>query len=475
MAPKIKFSLPDNLPNLPRGWYWKALGELVDQERGICYGIVQPGKHDENGIPMVNSGNILAGTTDIEFKVAANIHKKFKRSTLQGGEILLTLVGANFGKAAIAPDEFKGFNCARPVGVVPVVFDPEYVVTALQSSLVRHYLDCWANTTAQPTFNLSDVANLPIAWPPEAERVVIKSQIGSLDRKIQLSQKTNQTLEKMAQALFQSWFVDFDPVIDKAIAAGNAIPEALQERAQRRQQQIAKPDHKSLADNILQLFPSEFEETGELGWVPKGWTVKPVGKVIENVGGGTPKTKEPSFWDGGIHSFCTPKDMSGLSSKVLLETERHLTDAGVAKISSGILPIGMVLMSSRAPIGYLAITKTPVSVNQGIIALKPNEKYCSEYLICWAEANMDEVTSRANGSTFLEISKKNFRDIPFLESDTELLKLFTKQASAFFKRITGLQQQVNQLEKLRDTLLPKLISGELRIPEAQEQLEEALA
>jgi type I restriction enzyme S subunit len=221
-----------------------------------------------------------------------------------------------------------------------------------------------------------------------------------------------------------------------------------------------------LPDDVRQLFPSEFEKTEALGWVPKGWEGEEVGSVIVNVGGGTPKTKETAYWAGGTHAFCTPKDMSGLSSKVLLDTERHLTDAGVTKISSGVLPIGTVLMSSRAPIGYLAITEIPVSVNQGIIALKANEKYGSEYLLCWAEANMEEVVSRANGSTFLEISKKNFREIPFLKPDEIVLSLFSDMARGYFKRVTCLQQQINQLTKLRDTLLPKLISGELRLPES---------
>jgi len=157
--------------------------------------------------------------------------------------------------------------------------------------------------------------------------------------------------------------------------------------------------------------------------------------------------------------------MSGLNSKIILRTERHLTEAGVAKISSGILPIGTVLMSSRAPIGYLAISKTPVSVNQGVIALKPNKRYGSEYLLCWAEASMEEVVSRANGSTFLEISKKNFRDIPFLEASEAVISEFSVIAEGYFKKITGLQQQVDQLEEMRDTLLPKLISGEVRLPE----------
>ena len=156
MSADHKYRLPPNLPELAEGWQWKALGELMEEERGICYGIVQPGKHDENGVPMVNSGDILDSepSLNIEFKVSQSLHNRFKRSTLKGGEILLTLVGANFGRVAISPEIYAGYNCSRAVGVIPVVTDAEYIMYALQTPLVRYYMDNWANTTAQPTFNL---------------------------------------------------------------------------------------------------------------------------------------------------------------------------------------------------------------------------------------------------------------------------------------------------------------------------------
>jgi type I restriction enzyme S subunit len=159
---------------------------------------------------------------------------------------------------------------------------------------------------------------------------------------------------------------------------------------------------------------------------------------------------------------------------VLLKTERHLTDFGVSKVSSGILDVGTVLMSSRAPIGYLAVTKTPTTVNQGIIAMKPNEKYSSEFILCWTEVNQEEVVARANGSTFLEISKKNFREIPFVEPTDDCAKKFGILAKEYFDRIEILSKENKQLESLRDTLLPKLISGELRIPDTEAQVEEAI-
>ena len=370
-------------------------------------------------------------------------------------------------------------------------FDQIFLYYLLKDKKFSDYIVSTAQGSAnQASITLKDIYGYSFDYPPDTERRKISEILDSLDNKIQLNRETNKTLEAMAQALFKSWFVDFDPVIDNALAAGNDIPEPLQARAAARKARAAESSSANTAAQNnptalaglpkaqRELFPSEFEETdlsnfaaSAGGWVPKGWDMNTVGDVIENVGGGTPKTKEDAYWVGGTHPFCTPKDMSSLSSKVLLGTERKLTDSGVAKVSSGILPEGVVLMSSRAPIGYLAISKTPVTVNQGIIVMKPNDKYSSEFLISWAEANMEEVISRANGSTFLEISKKIFRDIPFLEPSDLACSNYSNIAGDYFKKITLLQQETDQLIKLRDTLLPKLISGELRLPEAEQQTE----
>jgi type I restriction enzyme S subunit len=130
MAGEGALFLADDLPEIPNSWQWGRLGDLVDQSRGICYGIVQPGDHDTAGVPMVNSQNVLDGSVSphIEFRVSKELHARYKRSTIRGGEILLTLVGANFGRVAIAPPAFAGFNCARPVGIIPVCEHPQFVM-----------------------------------------------------------------------------------------------------------------------------------------------------------------------------------------------------------------------------------------------------------------------------------------------------------------------------------------------------------
>ena len=280
--------------------------------------------------------------------------------------------------------------------------------------------------------------------PPLAEQKAIAAVLGALDDKIELNRRMNATLEAMARALFQSWFVDFDPVRAKL----DGRPPAALDPA------------------TAALFPASFQDS-EAGHVPKGWTIQPVGEVVDCVGGGTPSTAEPKYWEGGTHHWTTPKDFSSLQAPVLLDTDRKLTDAGIAKISSGLLPAGTLLLSSRAPVGYLAIAAMPVAINQGFIALKCNDRASNFFMLNWCQTNMAEIESRATGTTFAEISKQNFRPIRVVLPPKELMAAFTAKVAPLYAQITANLHQSRTLATLRDTLLPKLLSGELSVPELE--------
>jgi type I restriction enzyme, S subunit len=257
----------------------------------------------------------------------------------------------------------------------------------------------------------------------------------------------NETLEAMARALFKSWFVDFDPV--RAKVEGRDL---------------------GLSKLMADLFPAELSDV-ELGQIPAGWHLATVSELAEIVGGSTPSTDNPSFWAGGHHHWATPKDLASLRTPVLLDTERKITDTGLEHISSGLLPPGTVLLSSRAPIGYLAISEIPVAINQGFIAMKPKAHVSNLFLLYWAEAAHDEIVSRANGSTFLEISKANFRPIPIVRPPETILDAFDAMGQRWQERIVSNEREVRVLSGLRDTLLPKLISGELRVKQAEKMVE----
>jgi type I restriction enzyme S subunit len=347
------------------------------------------------------------------------------------------LVNQRVGRFEIAP--------ASPVSA-------HYLFYVLQHPEVRGELENIARGSAQPNLSAKDAERIEIPVPGKECQKAIVEVLAALDDRIDLLRQTNTTLESIAQALFKSWFIGFDPV--RAKQAGR------------------KPEGMDAA--TAALFPAEFEESA-LGLIPKGWRVSEVGQAAECVGGGTPSTKEVAYWEPPVHSWATPKDLSGLGSPVLWATERRLSDAGLKKVSSGFLPSGTLLMSSRAPIGYLAISKIPLAVNQGFIAMRPGGLLPPVYLYFWCQASMDAIKQKANGSTFMEISKAAFRPIPLVLPPQEIVASFSEIAGALFECIAANEQQRTGLTDLRDTLLPRLISGKLRLPAARERLEDALA
>jgi type I restriction enzyme S subunit len=201
---------------------------------------------------------------------------------------------------------------------------------------------------------------------------------------------------------------------------------------------------KKIAMTILQPFTKK---------VPSYSSVK---------GGTTPSTKEPKYWDGDIY-WTSPRDLSNHTSVFLFDTGRKITEKGLAKIGSGLLPIGTVLLSSRAPMGYLAITEIFLAINQGYIAIICDKVVSSYFIYLWCRANMEEIKNSGNGSVFQEIAKSVFKEISITIPHQSLLDNFGKTVSPFFYKIKTNQQQIQTLEKLRDTLLPKLMSGDVRV------------
>ena len=306
----------------------------------------------------------------------------------------------------------------------------------------------YSDKAAVPGLNRNHLHQAPVSVPSDLdEQRAIAHILGTLDDKIELNRRMSETLEAMARALFKSWFVDFDPVRAKSEGRDPGLP-------------------KLLAD----LFPDSFEDSA-LGQIPKGWEVKAIGELADVVGGSTPKTDRTEYWEGGTHDWVTPKDLSTLSVPVLLDTERKITDFGLAQISSGLLPVGTVLLSSRAPIGYLAIAEIPVAINQGFIAMRPRKGTSNLFLLRWAKAAHDEIVSHANGSTFLEISKASFRPLRVVAPAGPVMNAFDRLLRPLYQGVVRHVRQSRTLATLRDSLLPKLISGELRVENADRFVE----
>jgi type I restriction enzyme S subunit len=441
-------------------WTPTRLGELIEIKHGWPFKS-EFFNEDLTGRPIVvNIGNFVY-TGGFRFESTSvkeyrdNYPKDFE---LSPGDILLVMTcqtagGEILGIPARVPNDGRLYLHNQRLGKV-IIKDQQYVCS---DYLYRLFL--WKEfnralvTTASGTKILhtapSRIEAFVFNLPPLREQEAIAHILGTLDDKIELNRRMNESLEAMARAIFTSWFVDFDPVRAKAEGRDPVLPQ-------------------SIAD----LFPDCFEGS-ELGDIPAGWQVKPVSYLAEAVGGSTPSTKDAAYWEGGRHCWATPKDLSTLSVPVLLDTERRITDRGLTHISSGLLPAGTVLMSSRAPIGYLAIAEVPVAINQGFIALKPKADVSNLFILWWAQSAQHEIVSRANGSTFLEINKANFRTIPTVVPDAPVMDLFERIVRPLYARVVASEREATTLAALRDTLLPKLISGEVRVPEAARVMEAA--
>ena len=386
--------------------------------------------------------------------ISSDVHYEYRRTELCGDELLITLVGTP-GVCVLARPEMKGWNVARALAVARLK-KPElrpYIKAVLESSVMRSIVTGMLNTTVQPTLNLKEIKILPVPIPRDLSTACALGEVAELfNERIALLQKTNTTLESIAKALFKSWFVDFDPV--RAKAEGRD-PEGMDA-------ETAAP------------FPSEFEDS-ELGPIPRGWMVDEIGNTVGCVGGATPSTKDETFWADGVHHWATPKDLSGLQAPILTTTDRLITDAGISRIGSGLLPVGTLLMSSRAPIGYLALASVPTAINQGFIAMPPGGQLPPSFLLFWARSNMELIKQKANGSTFMEISKAAFRPIKVCVPPDEVIDVFTQVAEPLLRRIESNERQKATLAGTRDALLPRLISGRLRLPDAESLMEEASA
>jgi type I restriction enzyme S subunit len=361
--------------------------------------------------------------------------QKFKK-----GDILFGKLRPYFRKVVIAP--FDGI-CSTDIWVVrpkPGI-DRNFVFYWMASEEFVSSSTFASEGGRMPRAKWDWVSRFRLPYLPLKQQQVIGKTLRILDEKIETNKQLSKTLEDIAQTIFKSWFIDFDPV--KAKMAGE------------------KPV--GMDDATAALFPDSMEDS-ELGMIPVGWSWGTTGDLFDIVGGGTPSTGTIEFWNGDIY-WTTPKDLSIQNGLITTKSARLVTLAGLAKISSGLLGRHSVLMSCRAPIGYLSVTAVPTATNQGIIAILENEKYSPLFLVNWLLASMSEIENRAGGATFAEISKKAFRDIPFLECGALLNEEFNLIASPILLQLESLTEQTDSLIALRDGLLPRLISGELKIPE----------
>ena len=274
--------------------------------------------------------------------------------------------------------------------------------------------------SAQPQITIDSLSKYLIRIPPIIIQRKIAGILSALDSKIENNNKINANLEAQAEALFKSWFVDFTPFKDQPFV------------------------------------------DSELGPIPQGWKVGKLGDLGEIVGGSTPSKSKPEYYTTHGIAWLTPKDLSTSKAKFTSRGEIDITDEGYKSTSTKLMPRGSVLFSSRAPIGYLTIAKNEICTNQGFKSLVPNGAGTG-FIYYTLRHLTPQIENRATGSTFKEASSTLMRSVETIVPPTSILNKFEELLRPILQFQEKKEEENQRLAALRDTLLPKLMSGEIKL------------
>jgi type I restriction enzyme S subunit len=303
--------------------------------------------------------------------------------------------------------------------------------------------------------------------PPLPEQRAIAHILGSLDDKIELNRRMNVTLEGMAQALFKSWFVDFDPVIDNALVGGNPIPEELADRAEVRRAALANGTANREA---AKQFPAGFQQTEELGWIPEGWEIAEMTEVAY---------LNPEAWSSTNHpdrvSYIDLGNVKDGRIDEVIEYDFEVAPSRARRVlREDDTVIGTVRPGNRS---FAYIHESNLTGSTGFAVLRP--KHPKSRAFVYFCLTQDEVIGYfahlADGGAYPAIRPDVVGNFLTPLCNSELIETFDQHCYPMIQKIGRNQRQALSLTKLRDTLLPKLISGELRIPDAEKLAEAALA
>ncbi|WP_202595002.1 restriction endonuclease subunit S [Blastopirellula marina] len=400
-----------------------------------------------------------------------------QKCSVNRGDVFLTRTSETMnelGMSSVAVKDyedatFNGFTKRlRPKPDTTIV--PEFVAYYLRSPKFRSEMRAFSTMSTRASLNNEMISRLKISFPSVLEQRVIGGVLKTLDDKIELNRQMNETLESMARALFQSWFVDFDPVIDKALAAGNPIPEPLQARAETRR--ALANSTQPLPAHIQKLFPDAFQFDEEMGWIPEGWKVTPVGEAI---------TINPrvSLKKGAVAKYVDMKSLptSGFAINEVIEKE---FSGGAKFLNADVLMarITPCLENGKAGVVDYLDDDEPGFGSTEFIVLRPKNEIGTPFIAALVrdENFRAHCVSNMVGSSGRQRVQNSCFDSYFLclPSKPPLLTSYHKTCSTFFARITKLKLETNSLTKLRDTLLPKLLSGEIRIPDAEKLVANSL-
>ena len=370
---------------------------------------------------FVNAKNLYNGyilDNDPTKKTSHEEYLKYKKPL--GKHTILYSIDGTIGNIA----KYRGEKCVLGKGACYLNCNPKIVVSSylyyqLQSPHFKSYIHLMSTGSTIKHISLKTMREYVFELPSLTDQRRIASILSSLDRKIELNNKINAHLEEMAQAIFKNWFVDFEP------------------------------------------FKNGKFVDSELGMIPEGWKVGRLTDVIKLMPGGTPKTSEPLYWDNGTIPFFSPKDVNGV---YCFATEKHITETGLNKCSSNLYPKDTIFITCRGTVGKVCLAACDMAMNQSNYAIKAIDGYSQYYVFFLVKSVVERLIKKSNGAVFSAITSKDF-DEEILIPSQKAVEDFTNVIDGFFRRIFTIGTENSRLSLLRDTLLPRLMSGELEVPE----------
>ena len=373
---------------------------------------------------FVNAKNISNGfIVDNDPTKKSTYEEYLKYSSPLKETTVLYSIDGTIGNIAL----YRGEKCILGKGACylnpnPALLNRMCLYYELQTPRFKSYIDKMSTGSTIKHISLKTMRNYVMKVPSLNTQQQIVSILKSLDDKIEVNRRINDNLEQQAQALFKSWFVDFEPFRD-----------------------------------------GEFVES-ELGMIPKGWRVGTLEEIGDVIGGSTPSKARPEYYtDNGI-AWLTPKDLSVSNAKFTAKGEIDITQEGYNSCSTKLMPKGTVLFSSRAPIGYITIAKNEICTNQGFKSVIPGYAGTA-FIYCYLKAATPDIENKATGSTFKEASGSLMKSLQLVIAPKDIMDSFEELLNPIFAEQECIEDESRRLSTLRDTLLPKLMSGELKVNE----------
>lgn len=402
-------------------WKEVRLGEVCSR---VCSG----GTPKSTNLSYYGGEIPWLNTKEIDFNRIYSTEKTITESGLRNSSakwivpntVTVAMYGATAGKSCIVKVPMTTNQACCNLTINEEVADYEFVYYTLKNDYTT--LASLANGGAQQNLNAQIIKDYVLQMPSLADQHRIAAILSSLDWKIELNNKINADLEEMAQAIFKNWFVDFEPFKD-----------------------------------------GKFVDS-ELGMIPEGWKVGRLDEIADVVGGSTPSKAKPEYYTQKGIAWLTPKDLSNHPAVYTSRGEIDITEEGYNSTSTKLMPKGTILFTSRAPIGYISIAQNDICTNQGFKSLVP-KKAGTCFLYCFLKYVTPEIENKSTGSTFKEASGSLMKSLQVIMPEQKVFEDFETIVSPLFARIESLEKENSRLSLLRDTLLPRLMSGELEVPE----------